>query len=286
MEDRIVKWLSSVEPDSTLLRTWELGGGISSAMTAFTISSNGESRNLILRQPNDWTLANVPYVVRKEFDRLGALHRGGLPVQAPFFCDETDSHFGRPGLVIEYIDGSPDLNPLDLSNYLNQLARQLANIHHFDPNTPGLALPEAAVHEFERFRDGRVPPADPAFQVDRIWATLSDLASPQTRNEPVLLHGDFWPGNILWRDGSLVAVIDWEETRAGDPLLDLSISRLDLWWVFGRRAMETFTECYLAVNPLNPIDESLLPLWDLWAATETRVEPREMGPLVRFAGTA
>ena len=60
MEDRIVKWLSSVEPDSTLLRTWELGGGNSSAMTAFTISSNGESRNLILRQPNDWTLANVP----------------------------------------------------------------------------------------------------------------------------------------------------------------------------------------------------------------------------------
>ena len=34
---------------------------------------------------------------------------------------------------------------------------------------------------------------------------------PVQVNRPVLLHGDFWPGNILWRDGRLVAVIDWEK---------------------------------------------------------------------------
>lgn len=263
MEAIITNWLRSVEPDSTLTRVWELGGGISSRMTAFTISSGAETRTLILRQPNDWTLDNVPHAVGKEFRRLDALHRGGLPVQAPFFLDETDSHFGRPGLVIEYIDGIPDLNPDDQPKFVSQFARQLSAIHHFDANTPGLALPDAATHDFRRYRDGERPQADAAFQVDRIWAVLAANAGQKTRNDPVLLHGDFWPGNTLWRDGSLVAVIDWEQVGAGDPLMDLSISRLDLWWILGCQAMEAFTERYLA---LNPIDTSLLPLWDLRTA--------------------
>ena len=26
----------------------------------------------------------------------------------------------------------------------------------------------------------------------------------------MLLHGYLWPGNLLWQDGRLVAVVDWE----------------------------------------------------------------------------
>ena len=28
-----------------------------------------------------------------------------------------------------------------------------------------------------------------------------------------LLHGDYWPGNVLWKNGALVGVIDWEDTQ-------------------------------------------------------------------------
>jgi aminoglycoside phosphotransferase (APT) family kinase protein len=38
----------------------------------------------------------------------------------------------------------------------------------------------------------------------------------------VLLHGDFWPGNALWRDGALVAILDWEDAAIGDPLADVA----------------------------------------------------------------
>ena len=78
-----------------------------------------------------------------------------------------------------------------------------------------------------------------------------------------LLHGDFWPGNLLWRDGRLVAVIDWEDAKIGDPLEDLAISRLDVCFIFGRNALHHFTETYLAHNPINT---DSLPLWDLQAA--------------------
>ena len=85
----------------------------------------------------------------------------------------------------------------------------------------------------------------------------------KTRNPSVLLHGDYWPGNILWQNDTLVAVIDWEDAALGDPLSDLAITRLDLRWIFGTAAMKTFTEKYLRQVKLDITD---LPVWDLYAA--------------------
>ena len=82
-------------------------------------------------------------------------------------------------------------------------------------------------------------------------------------NKPALLHGDFWPGNILWKDGKLTAVVDWEDARLGDPLADFAISRLDTLLVFGQEAMNEFTDCYQAVSQA---DLANLPYWDLYAA--------------------
>ncbi|HEX6386312.1 MAG TPA: phosphotransferase, partial [Anaerolineae bacterium] len=86
------------------------------------------------------------------------------------------------------------------------------------------------------------------------------------------LHGDFWPGNTLWQDGRLVAVIDWEDAKLGDPLVDLAISRLDIVWIFGIKAMNSFTDYY---QSMMAIDYSNLPYWDLCAALR----------LVRLAGS-
>ena len=94
-------------------------------------------------------------------------------------------------------------------------------------------------------------------------------------NKPILLHGDFWPGNLLWREGAqLAAVIDWEDAKVGEPLADLAISRLDLLWIFGLDAMQTFTRHYQALAPLDYTD---LPYWDLYAAL------RPMGRLAEWA---
>jgi aminoglycoside phosphotransferase (APT) family kinase protein len=263
LEDHLRRWLAEVEPDSHLLTTRRLGGGISSGMTAFAVSGAGRDRTLILRQPNDWTLQNIPHAVRHEFERLGVLQREGIPVPSPVYADETGASFGRPGLIIEYVDGTSDLSPVDLAGYLDQFAHRLATIHKIDPATPGLSLPEPDRGYFERFGTDVPPEADPAFQVERIWAALSHHVSVKSLNPPALLHGDYWPGNTLWQHGALVAVIDWEAAEIGDPLKDLAVSRIDIWWLFGPQAMEDFTASYLAQSP---VDLSLLPLWDLHTA--------------------
>jgi aminoglycoside phosphotransferase (APT) family kinase protein len=92
---------------------------------------------------------------------------------------------------------------------------------------------------------------------------LEEVSPIAQQNASALLHGDFWPGNILWRNQTLVAVIDWEDAKAGDPLTDFAISRLDILWIFGVDAMHSFTHVY---QSLMDIDYANLPYWDLCAA--------------------
>ncbi len=40
----------------------------------------------------------------------------------------------------------------------------------------------------------------------------------------VVCHGDVGAGNIVWRDGDAVALIDWELAEPGPPLRDLALA--------------------------------------------------------------
>ena len=44
---------------------------------------------------------------------------------------------------------------------------------------------------------------------------------PPTTGVPTLVHGDLKPANMLWRDGELVSLLDWEMSFNGDPAWDL-----------------------------------------------------------------
>ena len=92
-----------------------------------------------------------------------------------------------------------------------------------------------------------------------------ELSFLATLDEPgVLLHGDLWPGNVLWRDGRIAAIVDWEDAAIGDPLRDLAVSRLELLWAYGHEEMDDFTERYRNACPT--LDYAALPERDLEAA--------------------
>jgi aminoglycoside phosphotransferase (APT) family kinase protein len=79
-----------------------------------------------------------------------------------------------------------------------------------------------------------------------------------------VLHGDFWPGNILWRGDELVAVIDWEDAAVGDPLSDIACCRVELACAYGEAAMEAFTRHYLRARD-GAVAPERLALWELYA---------------------
>jgi len=258
-----------IAPQSTLLRTWPLKGGISAEMTALEIERpDGQTRRMIVRRPGAATLKRNPQAAQDEFRLLHMTQSLGLATQAPYYLDQSGTIFSTPYVVIEYIEGKPEFAPAS-ADFILQLATQLATIHRVDcanldvsflPTTKGCA--ETAK---------RPANVDTSLDEGRIRATLKGIWPLPQRNASVLLHGDFWPGNILWQDDQLVAVIDWEDAQVGDPLTDFAMSRLDILWIFGIDAMNAFSQQYTSMMA---IDYTNLPYWDLCAALR----------LVRLAG--
>ena len=75
----------------------------------------------------------------------------------------------------------------------------------------------------------------------------SCMAAPAWDGPPTWFHGDLYSGNLLARDGGLVAVIDLEGSGAGDPASDL----IAAWWLFDESSRDTFLEA------IGPDDASL-----------------------------
>jgi aminoglycoside phosphotransferase (APT) family kinase protein len=248
-----------IEPRSKLLRTWELKGGVSAQVTAFEIERpDGRTERLIVRRHGAAELRRNPHIAADEFRLLELLESAGVAAPTPRYLDAGGELFSVPCLVVDYVEGERESAPADETAFVDQLATVLAEIHRVD----------SAEASFLRERmdiaaelPGRRPdePAD----VRRIRDVL-ELALPlPPRNRSVLLHGDFWPGNTLWKDGRLVAVIDWEDAAVGDPLADVANARLELLWARGVDAMEAFTSRYASIA--KAVDFTNLPYWDLWA---------------------
>jgi aminoglycoside phosphotransferase (APT) family kinase protein len=254
LDDTLEQLIQRFAPESRLLRAWPLKGGISAHMTAFEIERpDGRTEKLVVRRHGKLELARRPRSAANEFALLQILHAAGIAVPKPRHLERSGEIFAGPCVVLDYVEGQTELAPRDLDDYLARIAAWLAGIHAFDTGrVPFLRRAEASTIEI-----------DPSSLTGAAAATLRRMRPPAQVNRSVLLHGDFWPGNILWRDGRLVAVIDWEDASIGDPLLDLSVSRLELLWAFGVDAMRRFTELY---GTLAAVDLGNLPCWDLYVA--------------------
>ncbi len=62
------------------------------------------------------------------------------------------------------------------------------------------------------------------------------LAAPSYDGPSLWVHGDLHPANLVVRDGTLVAVIDWNDLCGGDWASDLAAA----WMCFGELERETF----------------------------------------------
>jgi aminoglycoside phosphotransferase (APT) family kinase protein len=140
------------------------------------------------------------------------------------------------------------------------LARLLADIHSIDRNAHDLAfLPAPDLTPAPNLTRR----SDEAFAESTIRTALAQHSTPLSLNAAALLHGDFWPGNVLWQ-GARGAVIDWEDAALGDPLFDLANSRREVLWFYGAAGLERFTRAYQAHMP--HLDYAALPWYDLLLA--------------------
>lgn len=261
---RLEQVVQRVEPGSKLLRTWELKGGVSAQVTALEAElPGGATRKMVVRRHGAVDLLHNPNVAADEFKLMQMLYSAGLAVPAPYYLDQSGEIFPTPYVVIKFVEGQVDFAPSKLSDAINQLAAHLARIHRADCSKHDLSfLPNQAAKYTTKLSE-RPAMLDDSLEEGRIRDALSAAWPLPEPNASVLLHGDYWPGNTWWRDGRLVAVIDWEDAQIGDPLGDLANSRLEMLWAFGVDAMHSFTEQYASMTD---VDFANLPYWDLCAA--------------------
>jgi aminoglycoside phosphotransferase (APT) family kinase protein len=247
-----------------LLRRWELKGGISAQVTALEIErSDGQTKKMIVRRLGAVDLKRNPHVAADEFRLLQVLQQAGITAPAPYYLDQSGEIFSTPYLVIEYIEGQPEFAPSNLTDLIVQLATHLSRIHHLDCSKLDLSFLPNHAQQVAGKLSARPATLDESLDERRIRDALEAVWPLPQRNKSVLLHGDFWPGNILWRDDRLAAVVDWEDAALGDPLADLANSRLEILWAFGIDALRSFTQTY---QSMTTIDFTDLPHWDLCAA--------------------
>ena len=252
-----------IAPANRVVKSWPLSGGVSAQVTAMELAlPDGQQLSLVVRRHGEADRLGNPSVAECEFRLLEILQTTPVPAPKPYFLDPSGEIWPQPCIAIEYIQGETVFEAARLPSLIPQLAETLAAIHRLDPAQVDLSfLPTGEPRLPERLEG-----SEASREAILGWQALAAAWTLPAENPPTLLHGDFWPGNLLWREGKLVGVVDWEDARLGDPLQDLANSRLELLWAYGWESMEAFTRHYLA---LTAIQARHLPHWDLWAALRT-----------------
>ena len=174
---------------------------------------------------------------------------------------------GRPSLgypwswsIVPRFEGTPGdrMVDFDLPVVAQQLGEFLRSLHvdapHDAPKNPvrGVALKERE-SAFVTFCNTAATVVDLA-PARRAFARATELRI--NSRPPQWLHGDLHPGNMLFRDGRLCAVIDFSDVCCGDPATDLAAG----WLLFGPTDMPTYLRAYATT------DKELLVRTQGWAA--------------------
>jgi aminoglycoside phosphotransferase (APT) family kinase protein len=177
----------------------------------------------------------------------------GLGGLAPVLLGSDLAGRGSKGstTLISWLDGQADITPGDPDAWARNLGQTLASVHAF----PGDRLP-ALPSLFEGRGGSREQLEGPcAPGIRSSWSQIT--AAPQ-----VLTHGDYWSGNVVWRDGELVGVVDWTGAARGARGYDVGWCRLDLYLLFDERLADVFLAAYEDATGHQVED---MALWDGWA---------------------
>lgn len=170
---------------------------------------------------------------KKEFEWLPRL-APCLPLAIPVPVGVGDPAFGYPWpwAMSRWLDGEvATVEALgDSSVTAIQLGEFLTVLHQFAPGeVPALAAREdltvRPLAQRDRATRAAIAAVDGVFDataLTRVWDQA--LSAPGWGRPPVWVHGDFHTGNLLTRDGSLSAVIDWGGLAIGDPACDLTMA--------------------------------------------------------------
>jgi aminoglycoside phosphotransferase (APT) family kinase protein len=256
----------AIDPKARVVSTHKLLGGLGCRMDVLELLlGDGSTQRVVTRQY--WVKDNPSTDKRPigESKILTALKGNGVPAPEPILDEDTASEiFGRPGLVISYINGMPNLGPANPQDWARQLARAMAKIHTTVVPSELEKLPQAHLPSLEKWMNADEPPkrfARHELGVE-LWHAMRSLWPDVDTSARQIVHSDFWPGNTLWRAEQLLAVVDWEWPSLGVPSDDVGYFLSDAVYA-GFDIEETFIKTYEEASG-KPVTDLLF--WKMLAA--------------------
>ncbi len=240
------------------LREWLVASGLvaGDAPALQPVLLPGGRSNVSYRLPRaggDWVLRRPPlghampsaHDMGREFRVQSGLARVGYPVPTPVAECTDPEVIGAPfylmtfvdGRVIDSADAARELGAEGSARACASLVGTLAQLHTVDPAAAGLdglarrggylaRQAQRWASQWDLTRTQEAPAVDRLR--DAVTATIADV--PAGQEASTLVHGDYRFDNvILGREAPQVAaVLDWEMSTLGDPVVDLAV--LLVYW--------------------------------------------------------
>ncbi|MCB1691485.1 MAG: phosphotransferase [Pseudomonadales bacterium] len=236
-EAGIERAVSAARAGARVIGVSRLEGGSSAQARRIDVRLPHGDATWVLRIHSEIDRRRDPHIARHEFDLLSVLAGSGIPAPRPVAW--LPDAFDVPCILLEYLAGDV-MSRVPGEELVRDMIETLGRIH--DVDTVLLDFLPTPSEWVARMVDYAGQLTDPA--TARLAGLVRETWPASPPAHPVLLHGDYWPGNLLVQQDRLAGVIDWEDAALGDPLWDLSVLRLDMLWKFGPDAMEHVTRCY------------------------------------------
>jgi len=226
----------------------------SSSSSIFLVRQEGTSgeRRFVLRVLDNYKwLADEPDLADHEAAALMEACRAGLAAPDLIGFTSENVGFGAPVVLMSFVGGAIDLRPDDFDGWISTLARELATIHR--------RRAEDFAWSFRSWSDKTIAESPEWSRYPRLWEiAIERVKADEPAFDPVFIHRDYHPMNVLWRDGAISGVVDWINACRGPASVDVAHCRTNLAGMYGADAAEQFLQAYLSCGG-QPFD----PYWDL-----------------------
>lgn len=202
----------------------------------FLLSAGG--RRYVLRKKPGGVLLPSAHAVEREYRVITALQGSGVPVAKSHCLCEDSAVIGTPFYIMDHVPGRvlwdpslPGMTPSERTAIYDDMNRVIATLHGLDVKALGLEsygrhenhLQRQIARWSQQYR-ASVTSHQPAMERLIDWLP----AHIPTGESTSVVHGDLRLDNMIFHatEPRVVAVLDWELSTLGDPLVDFAYHML------------------------------------------------------------
>ena len=223
----LIAWVGAVCGGEIVRFVKASGGNRRQSWSVDVRLPDGVIRELFLRHDPRGDIAGVePYTIPREAEIYRAI--APIDIKAPRYVAENAS---LRAVLTDRAQGIAEFrhlrDPVTKQAIAYEFMDNIAILHRMDASATELdggareRIADYVIREVSLWKAmyEEVGKVDPLIDLAFAWLEAN---MPDPDGNPVIVHGDAGPGNFMFHEGHLTALIDWEFCHIGDPMEDIA----------------------------------------------------------------